>query len=79
MVHGFQNRYFVLTDDLLTYFMYDALGVSEKGKLSLKVITIDYKTTKDLNMVINTGVSQVHLKFSSIEDKNLWFKTITEC
>lgn len=75
---GFKNRYFVLTDELLIYYKTKNGQVSERGQISLKLAKIDCKNMKDKKMVISTGTNQIHLEFTSVEEKREWLKAIDE-
>jgi hypothetical protein len=47
----------------------------------LKLAKVDHnpKGKKDNNMVINNGMSEMHLKFQSAKEKMEWYQDIMEC
>ena len=69
LVTGFKKRYFVLTKDLLVYYKEKKGQVSEKGQISLKLARVDPRTMNDKKMVIGTGTNEIHLEFTTIEEK----------
>jgi hypothetical protein len=78
-VRGFKKRYFVLTDELIVYYKSKNGKVSEKGKISLKLAKIDPRTMNDKRMIIGTGLGEIILEFSTIQEKKEWLLAIDEC
>ena len=44
MVNRFQKRFFVLDNEVLSYYKDDKNSVTEKGQIALKLVKIDPKT-----------------------------------
>lgn len=76
MMKRFQKRYFVLDNEVLSYYKDDKNSVTEKGQVSLKLIRIDPKTPSDKKITIYTGTSEMHLKFYTPEEKKEWLLAI---
>ena len=79
MVNRFQKRFFVLDNEVLSYYKDDKNSVTEKGQISLKLAKIDPKTPSDKKITIYTGTSELHLKFHSNEEKKEWLEAIQDC
>lgn len=76
MVKGFQKRFFVLDNEVLSYFKDQKNSILEKGQISLKLAKIDPKSANDKKITIYTGTSELHLKFLNLKDKQEWLQAI---
>ena len=79
MVNRFQKRFFVLDNEVLSYYKDDKNSVTEKGQVSLKLAKIDPRTPSDKKITIYTGTSEIHLKFHNAEEKKEWLEALQEC
>jgi hypothetical protein len=80
ILKGFKKRYFVLTDELLTYYKdKKARGIKEKGKIALKLLKLDVKGKNEKQLIILTGTGEIELEFQSKEEKEEWVAAIEDC
>ena len=63
-----KERYFVLKDDILTYYI--EKGMPPKGKIHLSISELQDNNNEPLFFTINNGISNIYLQAFSIEQKN---------
>ena len=69
-----QSRYFVLHDDILLYC--EKLNGQIKGQIHLKVAAIILVPEDPLLFIIHTGISEMHLRASTVADKIKWVQAL---
>lgn len=76
MFNRFQKRYFILDEEVLSYFKDEKSSVLEKGQISLRLAKVDPRSSNDKRIIIYTGTTEIHMKFKTIEEKMEWVKAI---
>ena len=80
---GFKRRFFVLTQDALAYYSVPEKGGKEKGQFALKLAQFELKDNYGkpgfvdvVDLLVNTGLTQICLRFQTIEEREEWFESI---
>ena len=69
---GFQKRFFVLDQEVLSYYKDEKHSILEKGQVSLRLAKIDPKGPNEKKIIIYTGTTELFLKFHSLQEKQEW-------
>jgi hypothetical protein len=73
-VYRWKPRYFVLTKEVIRY--YNSKGGKLKGTIHLNLIKVMSHKTKPNQFLLDTGLTILHLKGSSVEEANAWIDSI---
>ena len=75
-LYGWKKRYFVLHDNLLEYCKNK--GDTLKGKISLQTLDIKKHPKKEAELIVDTGVTKIHLRAASNKEAQEWFLALME-
>ena len=70
-IYGWKKRYFVLHDGLLEYCK--NRGDELKGKISVFTLALKKHPKKDTELILNTGVTNLHLRAANPKEAQEWF------
>ena len=75
-LYGWKTRYFVLHDGLFEYCKNK--GDDLKGKISLQTLDIKKHPRKESELIVDTGVTKVHLRAASNKEAQEWYLALME-
>ena len=75
-IYGWKKRYFVLHDNLLEYCKNK--GDNLKGKISLQTLDIKKHAKKESELIVDTGVTKIHLRAASNKEAQEWLLVLKE-
>ena len=75
-IYGWKKRYFVLHDNLLEYCKNK--GDNLKGKISLQTLDIRKHPKKESELIVDTGVTKIHLRAASNKEAQEWLLVLKE-
>ncbi|CAD8077046.1 unnamed protein product [Paramecium primaurelia] len=73
-MYQWQNRYFILHEDSLIYCQ--SKGTPKKGQVHLSICSIRSVPKDPQRIVINYGMSEMHLRASSVQEKQKWLDAL---
>jgi PH domain len=74
IVSGWQNQYFILHDELLTFC--EKKGSETKGVINLKIAKLVSYEDDPLRIAIFTGMSEVQVRASTLPEKVKWYEAM---
>jgi oxysterol-binding protein 1 len=74
LLYGWQSRYFIIHEGVLIYCLQK--DKPKKGQVHLSICSIRLVPSDPLRIVINYGMNEMHLRASSVQEKQKWYEAL---
>jgi hypothetical protein len=74
LIFQWQSRYFIIHEGVLIYCLQK--DKPKKGQVHLSICSIRLVPSDPLRIVINYGMSEMHLRASSVQEKQKWYEAL---
>jgi len=73
---GWQRRYFILSENILFYYI--TKGMRYKGKIHLQIAEVVLDEKNDVKFMVDTGIQKFYLRTENSSNRKKWFDAIDQ-